>query len=455
MRLAFALILGLSLSFTPAALADTVVNPGGDWWANFFKAVDGISPNYEAIARGDPEYLAADEFTRAEVMERIIDRLKAEQAALDVTGTEVRMSISTQLGDYSTAQGGFPVEMFGQNMGVRPGYPASADVFFRNWQDFVLYAATVEEGRALRERIGKQPIRADVRLGDIRPSATRERAYDARVLSVSYYAQDGLLLATVDAPAEAMVVASEAIAMVDTVRRKILDLADIPPLGTTWDAARLPLAEAYPQVASDLFIYPPDGKTLAFVTDNGRILVDAPHDPDKPFLVFLQQVDGPWRSRHGFSMDMSFSPDALDTKGTGPGFACHTPEVRDRCAVLEFSPSDDGHVLTRAYGVVELEPTEPARAMLDTVIGEGAVAFDIFSAPIDSDTETMKLGALAKFPGTGSVIAHAAGAGASRPGEPLFDPLKNTRGVKPITREIALFAVEGSASRVPLIFVLQ
>ena len=215
------------------------------------------------------------------------------------------------------------------------------------------------------------------------------------------------------------------------------------------------MAEAYPQVASDLFIYPPDGKTLAFVTDNGRILVDAPHDPDKPFLVFLQQVDGPWRSRHGFSMDMSFSPDALDTKGTGPGFACHTPEVRDRCAVLEFSPSDDGHVLTRAYGVVELEPTEPARAMLDTVIGEGAVAFDIFSAPIDSDTETMKLGALAKFPGTGSVIAHAAGAGASRPGEPLFDPLKNTRGVKPITREIALFAVEGSASRVPLIFVLQ
>jgi hypothetical protein len=44
------------------------------WWANTFKAVDGVAPNYEALARQDPEYLAADEFTRAEVMARIIDR---------------------------------------------------------------------------------------------------------------------------------------------------------------------------------------------------------------------------------------------------------------------------------------------------------------------------------------------------------------------------------------------
>lgn len=455
MRLLPALILGLSLSFNSFAAAETVKNPGPEWWANAFKAVDGVAPNYEGLARQDPEYLAADEFTRAEVLARIIDRLKAEQAALDVAGTKVTMGISTRLGDYSTAQGGFPVEMFGQNMHLRPAFPANADLFFRNWEDFVLYTASVDEGRALRERIGSGDILAEVTLGDIRASATRERAYDARVLSVSYYAQDGLLLATLYAPAETAIIESEANEMVEAMRLKITELADIPPLGTTWEAARLPLAAAYPQVASDFFVYPTGGKTLAFIAENGSVQMDAPHDLDKPFLVFLQQVDGPWRSRPGFSLDLSVSPDALDTTGTGPGLACHTPDILDRCAVLEFSPASGGHVLTRAYGVIELEPAENARAVLDTVISEGAEVFDIFSTRVDYDTETMKLGATAKFPGAGAVTAHVAGAGEPREGDPLFNPLQNTRGVKPITREIALFAVEGSASRVPLIFVLQ
>ncbi|AYF03853.1 hypothetical protein PY32053_04332 (plasmid) [Paracoccus yeei] len=42
----------------------------------------------------------------------------------------------------------------------------------------------------------------------------------------------------------------------------------------------------------------------------------------------------------------------------GPGLACYTPGVPDRCAVLLFSPEGDGHVLAGAYRVSE----QPASA---------------------------------------------------------------------------------------------
>lgn len=455
MKHSLALILGLSLWFSPAAMADTVVNPDGAWWANLFRAVEGVVPDYEKMARSDPEYLAADEFTRADVLAKVIDRLEAESASINPANTEVVVSINTPLGDYSTAEGGFPVEMFGQDMRLQPASPTQGDLFFRNWQDFALYAATIDEGRALRERVGTRDIRADVTLSDIRPSETRNYAFDARVLSVTYYAPDGLKLAQVEAPPEASLLVSEATAQVDAVRARILDLADVPPLGTPWEEARLQLAAAYPQVASDLFIYPTEGKTLAFIAENGDILMDAPHEADQPFNVFLQQVDGPWRLRSGALFDLNADPDALDTKVTGPGLACLTPDVLDRCAMLEFTPSAGGHILTRAYGVIELEPGDTARAVLDSFLGESATAFDIFSTRIAFDPEAVRLGALPKFPGGVGVDAHVAGAGEARSGDPLFDPLRNTVGMKPVQREIALFAVEGAKDRVPLIFVLQ
>lgn len=455
MKHSLSMILGLSLLFSPVAMADTVVNPDGAWWATFFEVAEGTAPDFDKIALSDPEYLAADEFTRAEVLARVIDRLKAERAALDPAETEVVTAISTRLGDYSAAEGGFPVEMFGATMRLRPAFPEQSELFFRNWQDFALYRATIDEGRALRERIGTREIRADVTVGDIRVSKTRDRAFDARVLSVTYFAPDGLQLATVDAAPEAALLATEKTPMVEAVRMRLHELADIPPLGTSWQEARLQLAASYPQVASDLFIYPTGGKTLAFIAENGNVLMDAPHEADKPFNVFVQQVDGPWRLRPGFSMDMNAALGALDTKVTGPGLACLTPTILDRCAMLEFTPAPGGHVLTRAYGVVELEPAGAAQEVLASVIGENAAAFDQFSTRIAYDTEAIRLGALPKFPGNGGVEAHVASAGEERPGEPLFDPLRNTLGMKPIQRDIALFAVDGAENRVPLIFVLQ
>ena len=453
MKLHLALALGLSIG--TAAMAEPAVNPGTNWWTAFFTALDGVAPDLEHVAKQDPQYLAADEFTRAEVLARIVERLRAEQAVIDVAATEVVMSISARLGDYSVEQGGFPVSIFGQNVRVRPGH---RDLFFRNWEDFGIYSATVDEGRALRERIGNTQVRADVTMGGIRKSTTRDHAYDARVLSVAHYAEDGLLLAKLDAPVEQVIAGDEEAAMVDAVRRKLLDLAGIPPLGTGWEEARALLPNAYPIVASDRFAYPDTGITLAFVHEGGHVVNDYPHEADKPFRIFLQQVDGAWRVRPHISVNMNDITNAtyaVDTKGTGPGLACYTPEVNDRCGVLEFSPTERGHVLTRAYGVIELERTGTPREVFDAFVADNGAVFEGVSAPLGYDAQALRLGVPPRFPESGGVPAYAAGAGARRDGTPLYDPLGKTGGITAINREIALFVVDGAETRVPLIFVLQ
>ena len=450
-----ALALGLAISLASPSFADPLSNPGQEWWTAFFKAVDGAAPDYERIAREDPEYRAADEFSRAEVLARVVERLKAEQAEIDVAGTAVTISIAARLGDYSSETGGFPVDIFAQNMRLQP---ARKELFFRNWDDFALYAATVEEGKALRQRIGTGKIRAEVTLGDIRMSTTRNQAYDARIVSVAYYADDGLLLAKLDASEVTVIAEADSAAMVETVRQRLSDLAGIPPLGTSWEEAKALLIGQYPIIASDQFFYSDTGKTLAFVHEGGQVITDEAHEAGKPFHIFLQQVDGAWRVRPGFSVDMDnmmYGIDGVDIKATGPGLACYTPDILDRCALLEFSPVDDGHVLSRAYGVVELERNGTPQQVFEGIAGAEAAIFEGFSAPVGYDSETLRLGTVSQFPGRASVQAYAAGAGATRDGKPIYDPLKNTTGITAINREIAIFAVDGAEARVPLIFVLQ
>ena len=62
MNKTFAIALGFALAFNSPAQAETYLNPDRAWWGAFFQAVDGATPDYEAIARRDPAFLAADEF---------------------------------------------------------------------------------------------------------------------------------------------------------------------------------------------------------------------------------------------------------------------------------------------------------------------------------------------------------------------------------------------------------
>ncbi len=79
-QLALAFGLGFALSF-PAS-AETYTNPDNAWWASFFMAVDGNVPDYERIAKADPAYLSADEFSRSAVLADLVARCKAGPAAL-------------------------------------------------------------------------------------------------------------------------------------------------------------------------------------------------------------------------------------------------------------------------------------------------------------------------------------------------------------------------------------
>ena len=62
--------LGLALA-APLA-AETYTDPDRAWWTGFLDAIDGRAPDLEALARQDPDYLAADEFTRDAVLGRSV-----------------------------------------------------------------------------------------------------------------------------------------------------------------------------------------------------------------------------------------------------------------------------------------------------------------------------------------------------------------------------------------------
>ena len=447
----FALPLALVLLPSTVLHAETYNNPDRTWWARYLSIVDGTVPDFEAMAKLDLTYLSADEFTRAEVLDALIADFQAQLGQIDVGAAEITVSIRATLGEYSVKDGGFPVNLF------TPGIHLPLDankLFFRNSGTYRIFPATPDEGRALRERIGSQPLAADVTITDVAKSTTRPRSYEGFVTHVVYTLRDGLVIGAFDDVETAPPSAETAASSVDRVRGKIVDMAAIPPLGTSWSEAKAMIQTNYPFNASDDFSYSDRGKVIAYDYETGTLVMDADHEPDRTFRVYLQQVDGAWRTKAGFSVDLN-AIDTISTKGTGPGLACYTPDVRDRCAVLEFSPSTAGHTLTRAYGVIELDRTGTPEEMLTAFLGEDATVFDLFAAPVDYDAEAVKLGETPRFVGARGVRAHIGGAGEQREGNPIYDPLENTSGLNPIAREIALFALDGTPGRVPLIFVLQ
>ena len=446
-----ALPLALGLAFSAPVTAETYISPDRAWWATFFQAVDGVQPDFDALARKDPAFLAATEFDRADVLALIITEMQEQQAAINVPAAEVVISIRAELGDYSVEKGGFPVSLFTQNMHLKLDFNS---LFFRNWQDFNIFVATKDEGKALRDRIGNQALAAEVTVTGFKKSTTRPNAYEAFVTKVAYVAKDGLPVAEFTAIETAPLSPTHVADMVADARQRIIEAAGIPTLGTAWVDAKAQVQQAYPFIGSNDFAYTDSGKKIAYQFEAGAVVTDEPHDAERPFLVYLQQVDGAWRTKSGFSVNLS-GLDQVDIKGVGPGLACYTPSLLDRCAVLEFSPADGGHILTRAYGVLEMAPAGSGEAVLKRFVGNSIDTFEGFTTKLGYEPESVKEGQAPKYISSGGVSAYAAGAGATREGEPFYDPLQNTTNIKAINREIALFAVDGAPNRVPIIFVLQ
>lgn len=446
-----ALIVALALTLPSTAHAETYLNPDRPWWKQFFAVVDGTSPDFEAAAKQDMQYQSANEFDRDGVLVRLVAQLREQYAQIDTASAEITINMRSQLGDYSSAQNGFPVSLFAPNMRLQLD---GSDLYFRNFESYSIFPASKGEGQAFRTRIGTQPLIASLTLTNIRKSTTRPRAYDGFVRKVTYTAKDGLVVAEFTATENAPLPADVAADQLAAVRKRLVEMAGIPPLGTPWSEAKATIQSSYPFIASDVFAYTDRGKRIAYQYDNGAAVMDVPHEADKAFRVYLQQAEGGWRTTRGFSVNLN-GGDSISTKGTGPGLACYTPDVLDRCAVLEFSPADGGHVLTRAYGVIELERTETPRAAIEGLVGDSMAAFGGFTTKLDYDLGSLKQGQTPKFSINGGVTAYAASAGQMREGSPFYDPLQNTTNTNPITREIALFAVDGAPNRIPLIFVLQ
>ena len=121
--------------------------------------------------------------------------------------------------------------------------------------------------------------------------------------------------------------------------------------------------------------------------------------------------------------------------------------------MLIFEPKDGSHVLTGAYGVIEQPAATSAEAAVTTFLGDAATAFDGLNTIADYDREDIRQARKAPITGGRGVPTFAAGAGQPLTANPPYDPLKNTTGIEPIRREIALYAVEGAEGRTPVVYV--
>lgn len=251
----------------------------------FFGAVEGQQPDFEMIAKKDPAYIDASEFDRDDVLAQLVAELEHQQEQIDVDSAEITVTISAMLGGYSAQAEGFPVSLFVPNMHLPIGVQK---LFFRNFEKFRIFPATRDEGKALRDRIGTRSLAADATLTNIQASSTRPRAFEGVVSKVVYTAADGLVLGEFTATEAAPLPASAAADQVATIRSKTIELAGIPPLGTPWADVKAIIQSSYPYSASDTFAYTDKGKVIAYQHDNGTTVLDAPHEADKAFRIYLQ-----------------------------------------------------------------------------------------------------------------------------------------------------------------------
>lgn len=459
--LALTTCLGLILAAPLAtpSLAETYTDPDSAWWSAFLDTLDGTAPDLESLALQDPEYLAADEFSREEALAKVMARLAADRANIDPATAEVVLSIRAEFGDYDSARGGFPVSIFTPTS--RLPLSMGRSLFFRNWQDVALFPATRDEGRALRQKIGQDSLLARVDIRDIRKSRTRSGGYEGHVARVTYSTTTGSEIGQIIPPDAIAADPAVVAAQTEAARQTILTAAGIPPLGTSWEAAKQQLQPLWPVMASSDFVNWGTAKRLAYFWKDGAVQQDEAHDPAKGFRLYLQQREAGWMPQEGEHINVSVTDllygsgsGAVDTRGLGPGLACYTPEALDRCAVLIFEPKDGGHVLTGAYGVIEQPAATSAEAAVTTFLGDAATAFDGLNTIADYDREDIRQARKAPIIGGRGVPTFAAGAGQPLTANPPYDPLKNTTGIEPIRREIALYAVEGAEGRTPVVYVM-
>jgi len=443
----------LAASVCLPATAETYHNPDDTWWRALTDTLDGTAPDPETVARQDPRYQRADEFTRDQVLADIVADLRAQRQGIDPATAVVMLPMQARLGDYSTSAGGFPVSLFAAGTYLPLG--GGKQLHFRNASGLVIYPAALEDAKALRQRLGLEDVIAELTLTDIRPSVTRAGAYDAHVAQVAYATRGGDPLQTVEADPEILRSEDETASGTAAIRDAIVAAAGLPPLGATWTEAKAQFrGNDYHYVVTTAQWYPPGGPEPVYVRRDGAILSNKDPEPDTAFRVYLQPVEGDWGQDNGVSFSVTdlMGQGGLDTGGLGDGLACGTPDLADRCAVLDFTPGEDGSVLTTAWGVIE---------MPGDVTPEDAIArfgdptlFDVKETTLGYEREDVKIGRKApRINGLG-VTATMAFAGAPLGAAPVYDPLDMTSG-RTIPRQIELFAIEGAEGRMPLLYVLS
>lgn len=443
----------LAASVCLPAGAETFANPDDAWWLSFIEALNGTAPDLTAAARQDRRYLDADEFSRDQVLADIVAELEAQRQQIDPATAIVTLPMQARLGDYISDLGGFPVSLFGPDTYVP--IAGGKQLRFRNASEMALYPVELEAAKDLRARIGLNDVIAELTLEDIRPSNIRSGAYDAHVAQIAYSTRQGDPLLTVDAAPEAARAGADTASGADAIRTAITEAAGLPPLGATWAEAQAQFMDNdYYYVVNTAKWYPPMGPQPVYVRRDGAILTLKEPEADKSFRVYLQPVEGDWGQDTGVSLSVTdiLEQGGLDTDGLGAGLNCGTPDVADRCAVLRFDPAEDGHIMTAAWGVIELPgDVKPEDAIAH--FGDPAV-FDTASTQLGYQVEDVRIGRQAPRTNGLGVAATMALAGAPLDEAPFYDPLSMTTG-ETISREIEIFAIEGAEGRTPVIYVLS
>lgn len=438
------------VSLALPASAEVYTNPDREWWNSFFDTLQGKTQDFEKQARKDPRYMAADEFTRADVLKEVAAELAARSGSIDTDSAVVKLNIQVQFGDYDAERGGFPISIFAPNIYIPVGL--GRQLSFRNAEDLAIYKASIEEGKALRAKMKGQII-AEVTINKIGVSLANRNAYDGYVESVNYLNRSGELIASVTAEPEVILSESEVGAIGDGVRAAILKEAGLPELGTKWsDAKSLMQGAGYKYVVNTARFFGPKGAEAAYVMVDGQIVSDNEVGAKDSFRVYLQPADGDYATvGGGFNTANLMAPQSLDVKGLGHGLNCGTPGVNDKCAVLNFEPGPDGHVLTAAWGVMEFpEGTEPR----DLIGGFGNPEnFDISETVLGYLKADVQKGDQAQYNGIG-VKATMASAGPVLAKAPVYDPLKLTTGSK-VYRQNQLFVVQGADGRSPVVYLVS
>lgn len=443
----------LAASICLPAGAETFANPDDAWWLSFIETLNGTAPDLTAAARQDRRYLDADEFSRDQVLADIIAEMKAQRQQIDPATAIVILPMQARLGDYISDLGGFPVSLFAPDTYVP--IAGGKQLRFRNAREMAFYPVELEAAKDLRARIGLDAVIAEMTLKDIRPSNTRRGAYDAHVAQVAYSTRQGEPLLTVDAAPEAPGAGADTASGANAIRNAITEAAGLPPLGATWaEAQEQFLGNDYYYVVNTAKWYPPMGPQPVYVRRDGAILTLQEPEADKGFRVYLQPVEGDWGQDTGMSFSVTdvLGRGGLDTDGLGAGLNCGTPDVEDRCAVLRFEPAEGGHIMTAAWGIIEL----PGDVLPDDAIARfgDPAAFDTAITQLGYEVEDVRIGRKAQRTNGLGVTATMALAGGPLDEAPVYDPLSMTTGGT-IPREIEIFAIQGAEGRTPVLYVLS